>query len=95
MLNEQKYRKRQTQEQKILSLESFDLYCVLITAESRAKIWPVKELSLLYCCSHCLLGFCVWSLFCSAADLNVLSRFAIISVRERERERERELAVSL
>ena len=34
---------------------------------------------------HCLLGFCVWSLFCYAV-LSVLSSFAIVLMRKRERE---------
>ena len=39
---------------------------------------------IVYCCSHCLLGFCVWSVFCFAV-LSVLSyKFAIILMGKRE-----------
>ena len=36
-----------------------------------------------FCCSHCLWGLSVWSLFCFAV-LCVLSNFAIISRGKRE-----------
>ena len=48
----------------------------------RSKV--VVLLLFVYCCSHCLCGFCVCTLFCFAV-LSVLSTFAIISLRKRER----------
>ena len=71
----------------ILSLPVF-LLRVLITSESRAKIWPVKYIffsSCLFivCCSHCVL--CVGPLFCGVVHC-VLSSLSIILPRKRKRD---------
>ena len=41
-------------------------------------------LYIVYCCSHSLWGFCIWSLFCNTI-LSVLSSFAIILMIKEER----------
>ena len=43
-------------------------------------------LNVVECCSHCLCGFCVWSLFCYAliSVLSSFSSFTIILATKRE-----------
>ena len=52
-------------------------YLFLLSVPRR---WFCRCWSIVYCCSHCLCGFCVRSLFCYAV-LCVLSSFAIILLR--------------
>ena len=64
-----------------LAREKTYLYPVALSAVRSKEV--VLLLNHCYCYSHCLWGFCVWSLFCNAT-LGILSCFSIISLRKRE-----------
>ena len=74
--------------------DTTSIFFILITTESMANILyqenafmlqSVRRRSfycsyfIIYCCSHCLWGFCVSYLFCYAV-LSFLSSFAVISI---------------
>ena len=56
-----------------------DITCLSLSAR---KVVVLLLLIHFYCCSNCLLGFCVWSLFCYAV-LSVLFSFEIILMGKR------------
>ena len=55
----------------------------VVWAAVRSKAVVLLFLNHFLCTSHCLWGFCVWSLFCYALH-SVLSSFAIILMRKGE-----------